>query len=230
MKHKTILAVVLLLLAAARLQAQTVTNSFSLTPADTIPDGNPVGLTEQFSVAGLAGTIANVQLQLDITGGFNGDLYAYLISPQGQMTVLLNRVGVDGGNPFGYGDAGFQITLDGAATDNVHFYQSGSYALAGGQLTGTWAADGRNIDPQSAGAAFASAATSAGLNIYNNANGAAKNGLWTLFIADLASGGGSPVLDQAVLSITTVPEPASATVILLGGTMLWLALRRGRLV
>lgn len=226
MKHKTILAVALL--AAAHLQAQTVTNSFSLTPAGTVPDGSPVGLTEQFSVTGLAGTIANVQLQLDITGGFNGDLYAYLISPQGQMAVLLNRAGVDGGNPFGYGNAGFNITLDGAAADNVHFYQSGSYTLAGGRLTGTWAADGRNIDPQSAGAVFASAATAAGLNLYNGVHGGDANGLWTLFIADLASGGGAPVLNQAFLSITTVPEPTSVTVALLGGAMLWLALRRGK--
>jgi subtilisin-like proprotein convertase family protein len=230
MKCKMILTAALLL-ASARIQAQTlVTNGFSLTPATAISDGSPVGLTEQFTVVGLTGTIADVQLQLNISGGFNGDLYAYLISPQGQMAVLLNRVGVDGSNPFGYGDAGLNITLDGAATQNVHFYQSGSYTLADGQLTGTWAADGRNIDPQSAFAAFAGADTSAGLSLYNGLNGENANGAWTLFIADLASGGGTPVFNQAYLSIVTVPEPASVTLALMGGIMLWLGVRERRLL
>jgi hypothetical protein len=126
MKNKILLTTTLLL-AVAHIQAQTVTtNGFSLTPASAIPNGSPVDLTEQFTVSGLTGTIADVQMQLSIAGGFNGDIYAYLTNPQGQMAVLLNRVGMDGGNPFGYGNAGFNITLDGAAEDNVHFYQSGS--------------------------------------------------------------------------------------------------------
>ena len=33
------------------------------------------------------------------------------------------------------------------------------------------------------------------------------NGTWTLFIADLAAGGGSPTFNSAVLTIMTVPEP-----------------------
>jgi hypothetical protein len=44
-------------------------------------------------------------VQLDITGRFNGDSYAYLIDPQGQVAILLNRLGVTSGNAFGCGDA-----------------------------------------------------------------------------------------------------------------------------
>ncbi len=83
------------------------------------------------------------------------------------MVVLLNRSGVDGSNPMDYSDADFNIMLDGAATSNLHYYQSTPYTITGGQLTGTWAADGRNIDPQSAGSLFSSPASTVGLNLYD---------------------------------------------------------------
>ena len=123
MKQNTILTA--LLLAAAPVWAQTVVStSFTNDTPASIADGNPVGTTEQIAVSGISGTVTNVQVQLDITGGFNGDLYTYLVDPTGQMAVLLNRSGVDGSNPSGYGNAGFNITLSGAATNDVHYYQA----------------------------------------------------------------------------------------------------------
>jgi len=167
-------------------------------------------------------------LQLNLSGGFNGDLYAYLVNPQGQMAVLLNRSGVNAGNAFGYADAGMAITLDGAASANIHDYQSGSYSLVGGQLTGTWAADGRNVDPLSAGSVFDSAAVSAGLNLFTGVNAADLNGTWTLFIADLAAGGGTTVVDWTMLTVTTIPEPQPW--LLVGSGLAVLALFRRRKV
>ena len=225
MKHNAILMA--LLLVAVPVSAQTVVStSFTNTTPASIADGNPVGTTEQINVNGLGGSVTNVQMQLDITGGFNGDLYAYLVSPQGQMVVLLNRPGVDGSNPFGYSDAGFNITLSGLATNDVHYYQASTYSIASGQLTGTWAADGRNIDPQSAGSVFGSTTPTAGLNLYSGLNGGDMNGTWTLFIADLATGGGSPSFNSVVLTIMTVPEPQALTFSLFGGVLLWMALRK----
>jgi subtilisin-like proprotein convertase family protein len=213
MKQNAILTA--LLLAAAPVWAQTVvgTSYTNSTPA-SIADGNPVGTTELLNVSGVGGSVTNVQVQLDITGGFNGDLYAYLVDPAGQMAVLLNRVGVTTGNPSGYSDAGFNITL--AATGNdIHYYDIYTPTITGGQLTGTWAADGRNIDPQSAGSVFASTSPTAGLNLYSGLNGGDMNGTWTLFVADMAAGGGSPTLNSFVLTIMTVPEPQ--TWVMLGG-------------
>jgi len=219
---KSIIIALLLSVTAALGPAQVVTN-YSLSLNASIPDGSAVGLMEQFTASGLSGSVSNVQMHLDITGGFNGDLYAYLVNPQGQLSVLLNRVGVTAGNPFGYSDSGMNITLDGWAANNIHSYAAGgpgSYSLS----DTIWAADGRSIDPQSAGSLFSTASASANLGIYQNT---APNGIWTFFIADL-SGGGSATLNQVVLTIMTVPEP-QAWVPFCGGLALWLCLRKWRI-
>jgi hypothetical protein len=128
-------------------RSQSLTGSYTNSTISTIPDGNPVGLMEQFTVSGTGGSVSNVQVTLEITGGFNGDLYAYLVSPQGQLVVLLNRPGVTSINPFDYGDAGMNIRLDGIAPNNIHDYVSTpGYSLSGT----TWAADGRNVNPLAA--------------------------------------------------------------------------------
>ena len=214
--------IALLLVMGVRLEAQTTTNSYTLTPNTAITDGSPVGVTEQFTVSGLGGAIADIQIQLDLTGGFNGDLYAYLVGPQGQMAVLLNRPGVTGSNPFGYGNAGLNITLD-SSSANIHGYGSGYSTNGLGQVTGTWGADGRNIEPQSLGTVFDSAATTSNLNLFQDGNG---NGVWTFFIADLSGGGGTANLNSVILNIMTVPEPQ--TWVMLGGGVALFCLCRNR--
>ena len=125
--------ILLLLLVALTSRADSTNLTATLNTA--IPDANPVGLTSTLNVSGVSGNSTNITVSLDVTGGFNGDLYAYLVSPTGQMVVLVNRVGMGSGNPYGYGTAGFNITLDSASTNNIHNYQSGSYTLSGGQST-----------------------------------------------------------------------------------------------
>jgi len=200
--------------------SQSATVSFTNNVVQPIPDGNPVGLMEQFNVSGADGSVSNVSVTLDITGGFNGDLYAYLVNPQGHLAVLLNRPGVTGSNPFGYGDAGMNIALDGLALNNIHDYGSTpGYSLSGT----TWAADGRNVNPQSAGSTLYGAPTTANLSLFENTD---ANGVWAFFIADLATGGGTANLNNVILTIMTVPEPQTFTLTLLGGGMVWLIVRR----
>lgn len=205
--------------------AQWLISSFTLQPKAVIPDANPVGWMGQVTVNGLEGPVANIQVTLDISGGYNGDLYAYLSAPEGQMSVLLNRPGVTGTNPFGYSDAGFSITLDSAAANNIHDYgANSSYGLNySGQVTGTWGADGRNIDPQSVGLAYDLASTAVGLDIFTGLSGTALNGTWTIFIADSAGGGGAPTLNSVGLQVATVPEPQTWLLLMSGGLgFLWL--------
>jgi subtilisin-like proprotein convertase family protein len=186
------------------------TFSFPTGPV-SIPDNNPNGYQNSIMLAQLPGTISDVNVTLNIAGGFNGDLYVWL-SHGSNLAVLLNRVGVSSASSVGYPDAGFgpdnqesQFTFDDQATQDVHFYQSVNYTLnSNGQLTGTWQPDGRIIDPYSPAASFDSAPRSNLLDVFN---GADPNGQWTLFVADLSPGGISTLTGWG-LEIETVPEPS----------------------
>jgi subtilisin-like proprotein convertase family protein len=203
-------------------RAQTGYLSASTTVNTAIPDANPVGLTSTINVSGMYSGITSLTLTLDITGGFNGDLYAYLLSPDNTMVVLLNRVGMESSNPFGYSDAGFNITLQ-AAGYNIHDYQNYGPSYSGGQLIGSWMPDMRTIDPQSDPSAFDAAPTG---NNFTSYYGSDPNGVWTLFVSDL-SGENQSTLASWGLTIVTVPEPRTWT--LLGGglsALLWLKRNR----
>lgn len=210
------------LLLAASVEAQTNFTG-TVTVNQNIPDGNPVGMISQTTLSGLTGTISSMSLSLDITGGYSGDLYAYLLGPNGTTLVLLNRVGLSSTNAFGYSDTGFNITLTNGAPD-LHFYQTGSYTLnGGGQLTGLWSPDGRTITPNSDGSAY-DGTSALNFDLFNNID---PNGQWTLFVADLANGGGQSVLVDWSLTIVTVPEPQTWAMLVSGAGVLF-ALRRRR--
>jgi len=217
--------ILMLILVALTSRADLTNATFSVTNNAPIPDANPVGVASPLTVSGMSGSTTNLTVNLNITGGFTGDLYAYLVSPQGSLVVLLNRVGMSSTNYFGYSDAGFNITLDSSSANNIHNYQSaGGYPgdLSGGQLTGIWAPDSRTIDPLSAPSLFNLTPTGNTLAGYDGLN---PNGVWTLFIADL-SGGGQSTLVSWGLTVVTVPEPQTWTI--LGGGLAagWLMIRR----
>jgi subtilisin-like proprotein convertase family protein len=221
---KLLAAVVAIFLFAGLAQGQVATNTSFTSVGLAIPDGNPTGLASSTNFSGIIGTIASVTVNLNITGGFNGDLYAYLAGPVGGFAVLLNRTGLTGSNPFGYSDTGFNVTLSDSAAANIHNYQLSSPTFNGsGQLTGSWVPDGRNIDPQSAGSVFDATAPSADLSSFN---GAAANGAWTLFVADLSAGGQSTLVSWG-LTVVTVPEPQTWFLVASGVGVL-LALNRRR--
>lgn len=201
--------------------AQT-TNRYTFNPNTLILDGSPAGMTQTFDVSGLTGPIQDVQVELNIAGGFNGSLYAYLINPSGNQVVLLNRVGVGSGNLFGYGNTGFNITLDDTGA-NIHNYQEGGFTLNGdGQLMGTWAPDGRNIDPLSSGGTFDASLPISDLSLFD---GTDPNGTWTLFISDLVSGGSDArLVSWSVNLVTPVPEP-QAWMLGLAGAVVFIGFR-----
>jgi len=207
MKTKQLLGITAgLMVWAGAAWAQTSETNFTFSVNQLVPDANRNGLfmTTNLSITG--GTISDVTVALDISGGYNGDLYGFLSGPNGGFAVLLNRVGVSNdASSFGYGNHGFDIVLSDTAASDVHYYQSASYLLNGnGQLTGTWVPDGRNIGPQSAPSLFGSTAPSALLSSFN---GTDPNGGWTLFLADLSVGSQSQLVSWS-LDIITVPEPS----------------------
>src|SRR5471032_1188201 len=134
---KRILTLVSALMMAEAVMAQPFEfNGTNNVTSGTIPDNNPSGNASTLGVSGLVAAIANVTVSLDITGGYNGDLYAYLAGPNGGFAVLFNWVGVGGTSAYGYSDAGFNITLnDGAANSgDIHTYQNDGPAFSSGQL------------------------------------------------------------------------------------------------
>ena len=164
-----------------------------------IPDANVNGYQHTLTVSGQTDpdhVVSDVNVKLNFSGGYNGDLYVYLSHGSG-FSVLLNRVGRTGANPFGYGDAGFMITLDDGAGPDLHNYGGNG----GNQLSGTFQPDARNVDPATVTEA---SGRTAFLNAFNTLE---VNGDWTLFVADM-SGGEVSTLVSWELDITAVPEPA----------------------
>lgn len=156
----------------------------SLYPTGSIPDGNPNGVafTGTYDQATVGFTVSSLTISLNISGGYNGDLYAYLVAPNGALVVLLNQPGV-AVNGFGASGAGMNITFQdvGAANGNIENVTSGSV------LSGSY-----------------NAAES-----LSGFNGSLADGTWTLFFADMASGGGTSTLNSWSLGVTAVPEPVN---------------------
>lgn len=208
--------------------AQATLYNYTYDIADTaITDGSPVGITTSATTAGLVaangGTvIGNVAVTLNISGGYNGDLYGYLVfqSNDGSTTtsILLNRVGrgESGLSSFGYSTSGMNVTLTGDTTQgyqNIH-----SVATPG---SGPYLADGRTTDPNGN---FSGSSSTAGLDIMNGHN---ANGTWTLFLADMVSGGQGTLLSWG-LDVTVVPEPATWALLVFGGVVVGLVVFQQR--
>ncbi len=152
-----------------------------------VPDNSLSGWSDTRTVGAIpAGTFTSLSVNLQLTGGWNGDLYAYLVHDTG-FTVLLNRVGtgVSDVSTFGYGDAGMNVTL---AATGTSIHQYGGNSTFSSTPTGTWMTDN----------------SSGSLGSFLSTN---PNGSWSLFIADLSGGGASTVQSWGLqMDIVAVPE------------------------
>jgi hypothetical protein len=197
------LAAVLAAVCSAR-ATLVVNNTYSsFNNGGVIPTGNAAGFTDSESVSGVTdlGSIDNVTVSLNISGGFNGDLYGYLVyQPSGggstTTAVLLNRPGLGTGGPvqtyFGYSDPGMNVTLNDATTlTSIDNYGGG------GVPTGTFNSAGGTLNT-----AFGGVST--------------VNGKWTLALFDLTSGGSAATLTSWGLSVSEVPEPVTWALIIFG--------------
>lgn len=199
-----------LLLASATAQGGIYTSFNSPTLNTTIPDANPTGISSTINVSVLGTVLNDVNVWINVSGGANGDLYAYL-SHNGILVPLLSRVGTGLGDAiqthFGYSTAGFSnVRLDDAASASIHGVES-----PGSSTTVSYTPDGGSLAS------------------FNNSN---PNGNWTIFFADMASGGGSgpSTLVSWGLEITAVPEPANVALGIFGGVFLVASLARSRRV
>ena len=185
----------------AQATLQPILNYSQTFGGGTIADGNPVGrdFYGNFQNAANWDQVVSLTVGLNISGGYNGDLYAYLVAPNGTLVLLMSQPG--GGAASG---AGMNITLTDASAPNGSIQS----VTSGAVLSGTYNAAGTlgNIGgPQV------------------NPTGSLANGTWLLYFADLAGGGGNETLNNWTLNLAVVPEPVPLALGLFAIMMLALA-------
>jgi hypothetical protein len=171
----------------AALQAASALDVFTYSsPAYAIPDGNPDGAWSSVTVDGSTPVLTDATVILNLSGGYNGDLYAYL-SYNGTLVPLLNRPGVSSGNPFGSDGAGLNVTFSDSAAENIH-------AAGNGFLSGLYRSDGQNLSPLSAAGSFNP--NGGAITLDGTFGGVNPNGTWTLFVGDVVSSGNFSTLNN----------------------------------
>jgi len=189
--------------AQATFYTYNYTSGFGTT---NIPDGNPAGWADSRSISGIPGAltdgttseITDVNVRVNLSGGYNGDLYGYIqLHDENNvtvLTVLLNRVGKGSGSEpqftYGYATAGMNVTLDDAAATSIHDVQNPTSG-------GSYKPDG---------------------DLLSNLNGKSANGTWTLFLADMSGGSVSSVASWG-LDINVVPEPVTWALAIFAGVV-----------
>jgi subtilisin-like proprotein convertase family protein len=203
--------VTILLWATVSVRTQPV-YTYSTNVNTDVPDATTTGLISTIEVSGIEGVISNLTVFLNISGGYNGELYGYLSGENGGFAVLLNRVGKTATNPLGYGDAGFNVTFSDLAAEDIHLYGGNG----GNPLTGTWQPDGRDTLPQNV---LDTDQRTAMLSSFSELS---PNGAWTLFLSDLANENISTLVSWG-FEFKAVPEPSTISLIILGGALVMAA-------
>jgi len=157
-----------------------------------IPEANPVGLVSRGFVTGLpvGALVTNLTVSLDVSGGYNGSLYAYLVAPNDSTVVLLDQPGVTEDNPFGAGGSGLAVNFTESAGESIQ-----TAAETPGEVTaGNYLPAGD----------------------FSNCQDTPADGEWKLYVSDETAGGGQAILVDwsLTLKVGTVPEPCSLTLVL----------------
>src|ERR1035437_4650136 len=120
----SLLTVALNLSAPAALYTYDYSSGFQ--NSGVIPDGSVNGWSDTRTISGLSGIIQDVNVCVNVSGGANSDLYAYLSFNNGSV-ILLNRIGKTANNPLGSPTAGFgtsgvltSFRFDDAAATDIH--------------------------------------------------------------------------------------------------------------
>jgi subtilisin-like proprotein convertase family protein len=176
--------------------------SFPGTNTGAIPDNNPAGRTVSFAVSGLSTPVASVQLSLDLTHTWVGDLTAVLTAPDGvARLVVLGRVGTARANLNGdssnlggtyvFGDLGSPGMWPVAASGPSDFVLT----------PGTY----RTTSAGSPGRSNAGGCPTSLRGVFAGLSAAEANGTWTLLVTDaVASDTGS--IGTSVLTLDTVSQ------------------------
>jgi hypothetical protein len=142
MKLKLLPLVALALAASSGLVTAATTVVHPKTEGLEIPDNESSGRASQITVSSTE-LITGLELTLVTSGGWNGDLYAYL-EHGGVISVLLNRAGVTSSNSAGASSGGLNVIFTDSSLLDVHTALSDTFGVP---ATGTYQPDGRAADP-----------------------------------------------------------------------------------
>lgn len=202
-----------LLLSSSLLNA-AATMTVDWTVNSSIPDNNPTGLADTRTIIDSPiGFITGIEVRFETSGGWNGDLYAFLSHDSG-FSVLLNRPGKTLLDMIGSSASGFNVTFSDDAVSDIH------NVAGAGVITGAYQPDARNVDPETV------LDTDSRTAYLSNFQGLNANGDWTLFIADNAAGDNA-TLTRWGMTISGTPEPSRAMLLMLG--LLSMTMRRRKL-
>jgi subtilisin-like proprotein convertase family protein len=168
-----------------------------------IPDFDSNGLISVINVNTGGKYVQSVEVSLVTSGGWNGDLYAYLQHSSGAtsvLSVLLNRPGRTAGDEAGSGTSGMNVVFSDSASLDLHTAISPSFDQF---VTGTYQPDARAADPSGVTGSSPRSLFLSGFT------GMLADGDWTLFIADLAVGD-TATLASWSLSLVTSDSPVAA--------------------
>ena len=199
MKHPILLVSALALGHATA----AITETYLMSNSTLIPDADLNGIVQTINVSssGLA-SIDHLTVQIETSGGWNGDLYAYLWH-NGVISVLVNRPGRSAVLPDGSPASGMDLTLTDLAALDLH--------LATDSFNGMYQPDGRNVHPLSA---LDTDSRTTPLSLFTTTT---PTGDWRLFIADVASGEEATLVNWSIsMTGTAVPEPASILLVAMG--------------
>ncbi len=174
--------------------ATTINPTFAI--GIQVPDNTGTGLSDTRIISSSITSITKVSVQLTMQGGWVGDLYVSLLHGSG-FAVLLNRPGRDLLNTDGSGVEDFFVNFDDDSPTDIH-----TGIPSSGVAFGSYQPDAREVDPDFA------LDTSPRTAFLSSFNGLDANGEWTLFVADVSSGGQMTV-DSWSLEIQGVPEPST---------------------
>lgn len=151
------------------------TTKVDFTVNSTIPDSNPTGLADNRIVVSGITELTEVEIHLEISGGWNGDLYAHLVHETG-FSVLLNRPGRTEVKDAGSHASGLSVVLSDSAVADIHLADST------GAVIGRFQPDARGIDPLEA------LDSTPRTEFLSSFQGLPASGEWTLFLADTSGG------------------------------------------
>lgn len=110
-----------------------MTGSQSSSPGTAIPDNNPTGVTVTMNVTENV-SITDLDVNLNISHTFVGDLIVTIKSPTGTLATIIDRIGAPPGT-FGCGENNIVATLDDEASDPVEGECEASVPTVNGSFT-----------------------------------------------------------------------------------------------